>query len=118
MVYGFLRKFGEYPAEELRKRYTEASRKQDFVSRHLLLAECCINMEARAADGSVTYNYSLEADYLDPKDEYHFLCESELILFLLPVQQRLIYAKRYAQKIWEDIGQDDNENVCIRFCSY
>lgn len=76
-----LRTFNDYPDEELRKRYTESSRKQSFIDRCLLLADGCIAMDARTADASngVAYEYSLGADYLDPDNEYHFLAENEFI---------------------------------------
>ncbi|MGH7157468.1 MAG: replication-relaxation family protein [Candidatus Saccharimonadales bacterium] len=75
-----LRQFGEYSAEELRKRYTESSRKRTFIDRCLLLADCCINMEARSAGSSgVTYTYTMEADYADRDNEYYFLNESEFV---------------------------------------
>lgn len=175
----FLRKLDEYPVEELRKRYTEASRKQDFIARCLLLADCCINMEARTADGSnVEYSCVTEADYADPDNDYHFLVESEfvhphlcyvkkqvegiteatylveifdtttprymvkkklkdyvdfldsdeweqgtgdgalpIVLVACPTLAELIYAKRYTRKQLEDIGQEDNEDFCIRLAT-
>ena len=76
----FLRKLGDYPENELRKRYKESSRQQHSINRCLLLADCCINMDTRSADNSdLTYSYVLEADYIDPDNDYHFLCESEFI---------------------------------------
>jgi hypothetical protein len=73
-----LRRLGDYPPEELRKRYKESSRQQDSIARCLLLADCTLNLEARST-GSVMYSYALEADYVDPSNKYHFLSESELI---------------------------------------
>lgn len=177
----FLRQLGEYPPEELRKRYTESSRKQPFIDRCLLLADCCLNMDARSADGSgVTYSYATEADYTDPDNKYYFLNDSEFIRphlcylkeqianedimttsywveifdattprymvkkklkgyvnFLdsdewesgtgdgeLPIVHiacnsvvELIYAKRYTRKLLEDVGQEDNEGICVRFAT-
>jgi hypothetical protein len=177
----FLRQLDEYPVEALRKRYTESSRKQDFIARRLLLADCCINMEARTADGSnVVYSYVTEADYADPASDYYFLAEDELVRphlcytkevdgddglttanYLIgifdattprymvkkklkgyvdfldsdeweqgtgdgelpivhiacPAKAELIYAKRYTRKLLEDIGQEDNEDICIRFAT-
>jgi len=79
----FLRRLDEadYPNDELRKRYTESSRKQPFIDRCLLLADGCIHMNARSADSSngVTYEYSLKGDYFNPSNEYYFLVESEYI---------------------------------------
>jgi hypothetical protein len=177
----FLRQLGEYPPEELRKRYTESSRKRPFIDRCLLLADCCLNMEARSADGSgATYTYATEADYADPDNDYYFLNESEFIhpqlcylkenntdddftatSYLIeifdvttprymvkkklkgyvnfldsdeweggtgdgelpivhiacPSVAELIYAKRYTRKLLEDLGQEDNEDICIRFAT-
>src|SRR5579862_8255770 len=53
----FLRRVGTYPTTELRKRYTESARGHVFVERCLLLAECCLNMDARnAANDGVFYS--------------------------------------------------------------
>jgi hypothetical protein len=176
-----LRQLDEYPAEELRKRYAESSRQQTFIDRCLLLANCCINMETRNTDGSgVAYTYATEADYVDPKNEYYFLNDSEfihpqlcylkeqdaedgfiatnyLVEFFDPTTPRymvkkklkgyvdfldsgdweqetgdselpivhivcpsiaeLAYAKRHTRKLLEDVGQEDNEDVCIRFAT-
>jgi len=77
----FLRNLDDHPEEELRKRYNESSRKQAFIDRCLLLADGCISMDARTddADNGMTYEYSLEADYLGPDNEYHFFVENEFI---------------------------------------
>jgi hypothetical protein len=75
-----LRELGDYPEDELRKRYKDASRQQDFISRCLLLADCCIHLEARnKGDANVNYTYALEADYADPDNDHAFLGESEYI---------------------------------------
>ena len=70
-----------YPLEELRKRYRESSRSQTFTDHCLLIADCCINLEARTKDTSskLRYSYVTKADYIDPDNDYHFLYESELI---------------------------------------
>ena len=76
----FLRQLEDYLEEELRKRYKESTRQQDFISRCLLLAECCLQLEGRNKDDDgVTYSYALEADYTDPANDYNFLSESEYI---------------------------------------
>jgi hypothetical protein len=76
----FLKGIDEYPDKELHKRYTESSRKRAFIDRCLLLADGCLNMEARSTDGSgVSYIYSLEADYPNPDNDYHFLAENEFV---------------------------------------
>jgi hypothetical protein len=70
----YLRTVGEYPPEELRKRYTESARKPAFISKCLLLVDCCLNLEAQITD-AVNYLSETEADYADPENEYHFLSE-------------------------------------------
>lgn len=75
----FLRGLGDYPEDELRKRYKDASRQQDFIGRRLLLADCCIHLEANNKGYDVTYTYALETDYTDYAHDYSFLIESEFI---------------------------------------
>ncbi len=177
----FLKSLDEYPTEQLRKRYTESSRKQVFVDRCLLLADCCINMEARtAADSNVAYFYATEVDYTNPDNDYHFLADDEfvhphlcytkevdaddglmttsylveifdtttprymvkkilkgyidfldsdewesgtgdgelpIVHIACPTKAELIYAKRHTRKLLENIGQEDNEDICIRFAT-
>lgn len=76
----FLRKLGEYPEDSLRKRYKDATRQQDFITRCLLLVDCIIHLEGRnKSDDEVSYTYALEADYTDPDNDYNFLAASEFI---------------------------------------
>lgn len=70
----FLKGLDEYPVEELRKRYTEASRKRAFIDRCLLLTDCCLNVESRCV-GDVRFSSVLHADYVNPDNGYHFLHE-------------------------------------------
>lgn len=69
-----LRNLGDYPDEELRKRYTESSRKRAFIDRCLLLAGCCLNVESRSI-GNVRFSSVLHADYVNPDNDYNFLHE-------------------------------------------
>lgn len=69
-----LRQAGEYPAQELRKRYHEADRSEGFRARCLLLTECCIGFAAKSA-GNVRYAAVTQAEYADPSSQYHFLQE-------------------------------------------
>jgi len=75
-----LRQLG-YPEAELRKRYKDNGRQQDFINRCLLLADCAIHLEARNnnSDDSVHYDYAVEADYLNPDDGHAFVAESKWI---------------------------------------
>lgn len=75
----FLRQTGEYTETDLRKRYKDATRQQDFIDRCLLLADCTIHLEARNKNDGVSYTYALEADYADPDSDYCLLEESEFI---------------------------------------
>lgn len=70
----FLRTLNEYPTTELRKRYKESSRQQSFIDRCLILADCCVTLEAKSIDG-VQYSYVLQADYVDRDSDRHFLNE-------------------------------------------
>ena len=87
----FLKTLDEYPLEEVRKRYREASRSRTFIDRCILLADCCINMEANSV-GNKQYRYETEADYINPDSDYHFLNDSEL------VQPHLCYEKQERKK--------------------
>ena len=60
--------------EELRKRYKESSRQQPFIDRCLLLANCCLNLEAVVSAGK-HYSYLTESDYIKPDSDYNFLSE-------------------------------------------
>jgi hypothetical protein len=70
----YLRETGEYPAEELRKRYKEPNRTQAFIDKCLLVADCCITLQAKSND-QLQYSWVLAADYADPDHEYGFLNE-------------------------------------------
>jgi hypothetical protein len=70
----FLRALNEYPPEELRKRYKEATRQQPFIDRCLLLANCCLNLEANSK-GNKHYSYMTESDYVNPESDYNFISE-------------------------------------------
>jgi hypothetical protein len=78
---GLLRSLGVYPEDELRKRYKDSSRQQDFIDRCLLLADCCLHLEARNNEDADTlhYDYAIETDYMDSDDDFYYLSESEFI---------------------------------------
>jgi len=69
-----LRQTDVYPAEELRKRYKESTRKQSYIDKCLLIAECCITLQANSVD-DVGYSFHVESDYIDPESDYDFLNE-------------------------------------------
>lgn len=70
-----------FPLDEIRKRYRETSRSQTFIDHCLLIADCCLDLEAKIIDtaNKLTYTYVTKADYNDPDSDYYFLHESELI---------------------------------------
>jgi len=67
-----------YPLEELRKRYRESTRSQNYIDRCVLLADCCITLQQHSTK-TVGYYYQTEADYLSESSYYHFILDSELI---------------------------------------
>jgi hypothetical protein len=68
----FLRSTNEYPVDQLRNRYRESSRKHSFISRCVLLGDCCITLISKSSTNT-HYTFVTQADYADPKNEYHFL---------------------------------------------
>lgn len=67
----YLKMTGDYPTFELRKRYKEAGRKQSYISRCLLIADCCIALDDKAKTSqSLRYTYVTEADYSDLDSPY------------------------------------------------
>lgn len=76
----YLRSLNTYPNGELRKRYKEPTRTQAFINHCLLIADCCIALQAKSND-ELKYACVLPADYIDPNSEYHFLDEIKPHLF-------------------------------------
>ncbi len=70
----YLRSTGDFPAEELRKRYKESTRTQSYIEKCLIIADCCVTLKANTV-GDVTYSFCVGADYTDPESDYHFLSE-------------------------------------------
>lgn len=79
-----------YPQEEISKRYKEHKRSRTFVDHSVLVAQCCLALEAfnvASADKAVTdsnknnvfYTYFTEADYIDTDHAYHFLAEHQVL---------------------------------------
>jgi hypothetical protein len=69
---------GAYPVEELRKRYREHDRSESFRTHSILLADCCINLQAKTTR-KLSYDCYTQADYTPPGRNYHFLSESDII---------------------------------------
>ncbi len=76
----YLRETNEYPNIELRKRYKESTRTQVFIDRCLLIADCCIALQAKSTD-EVEYSCVLPADYIDTTSSMHFLNDLKPHLF-------------------------------------
>lgn len=76
----FLRASG-CPADELRKRYRDSNRQPAFIDRCLLLAACCLHLEAKnkGDDATLHYDYACEADYTDPDNAFSYLSDNEFI---------------------------------------
>jgi hypothetical protein len=81
----YLREVGCYPGEELRKRYKEPGRTQVFIDRCLLVADCCIALQAKSGD-ELKYSFVLSADYANPESSHHFLNELKPHLFFAKQQ--------------------------------
>ncbi|EDK72817.1 hypothetical protein TM7_0026 [candidate division TM7 genomosp. GTL1] len=76
----YLRSLNEYPNEELRKRYKEPTRTKAFINHCLLMADCCVALEAKSSD-ELQYVSVLPSDYTYPDSEYYFLNEIKPQLF-------------------------------------
>lgn len=81
----YMRAWDEFPPAELRKRYHESTRTQDFIDRNLLLAGCCIDLMVHATTG-VQYAYMTQADYADPAGDYWYLTECKPHLLVTKVE--------------------------------
>ncbi len=83
-----------YQPEELHKRYKDKDRAQSFIERSILVAGCCLTLEAvnqrKPDEGNTTadtaktapqihYTCITEADYLDEDSDYHFLSDHETL---------------------------------------
>lgn len=134
----YLRDQNTYPAEELRKRYKEPNRTQVFIDRCLLVADCCIALQAKSS-GSLQYSCVLPADYIDPASDYHFFDEikshlcfikqndgqttSYLLEMLDPLMPRYAIRKRIKDYVeylasgdWQDETEYDEPPVILIAC--
>jgi len=68
-----MRRLGRFPESELRKRYKDRVQQQSFMTRSLLIADCCLQLEAHSKDegDSLQYSYTLPADYADQDSEIY-----------------------------------------------
>ncbi len=70
----WLRGRGEYPPDELHKRYQDNTRALSFRTRHLLLADCALSFMAKQTH-ETAYTIITPPDYYHPDNAYHFLRE-------------------------------------------
>jgi hypothetical protein len=132
----YLRELGTYPSEELRKRYKEPGRKLVFIERCLLIADCCIALQAKSND-KVRYTCVMPADYADPDNSHYFLDELKPHLYFskrddkgitnyllesfeqtLPRYQLRTRIKDYVDHLG-DWGQDDASTpVALFICAH
>jgi Replication-relaxation len=70
----YLKKTSDYQTLELRKRYKESGRTQSYISRCLLLADCCISLDEKTkTSANLRYSYLTEADYSNSDSPYNSL---------------------------------------------
>lgn len=81
-----LRESGDYPAEELRKRYKEPTRSEAFIARCLLITDCCIVLEAKSKE-DMRYSCVLVADYAGFDNERRFLQDLKPQLYFVKHQK-------------------------------
>jgi hypothetical protein len=135
----YLHDTGEYSSEELRKRYKEAGRTQVFIDRCLLVADCCIALQAKN-NSQLQYSWMLLADFADPDHEYGFLNElkphlcflkeagEQTTCYLLevfdPLMPRYAIRKRIKDYVeyltsgdWQDQSGHDDSPIILIACS-
>lgn len=84
---GFLKTLDAYPRTELRKRYAEPSRRPSFISKSLLLADCCINFEKRNRQKTgIEYSYRRDPIHT-PNFIYQFLDDLRPDLYFVKKEQ-------------------------------
>ena len=69
-----LKRSGDYPIEELRKRYRESSRSSGFIARCSILADAVLDLTAKSGE-NVRYACVTQTEFADPGNEFHFLAE-------------------------------------------
>ena len=80
----YLKSLDKYPIEEIRKRYKEDNRSRTFIDRSLLIADCALTLKTVGSG----YGCIVEADYIDPAHEYHFLAEHDILRPSLYIQKQ------------------------------
>ncbi|HET9174323.1 MAG TPA: hypothetical protein VFN56_03515 [Candidatus Saccharimonadales bacterium] len=68
-----------YEIEQLRKRYKDGQRSTMFIDRCLLIADCQLRLMHASSSLSSTYTGIVQADYLDERSDYNFLCDLDTL---------------------------------------
>lgn len=76
----YLRTTTTYAPSGLRKRYKETTRTPEFITRCLLIVDCCMTLVARSIQ-NVAYTYAVAADYDETTNYYSFLSELQPHLY-------------------------------------
>lgn len=76
----YLRASDEYPRVELRKRYKDASRQPDFITRSVVIASCCITLQTQRR-ATLHYACYPPSEYLQPNNNFDFLRELQPHLY-------------------------------------
>jgi hypothetical protein len=106
----FLRQTKQYTEADLRKRYKDNERQQDFIAKCLLLVDCTIHLHARnmaseETNEGVQYAYALEADYANPDHDYNLVAESEYIhpdlIFTKTIEDDATTAQAYLMQLFD-----------------
>lgn len=71
-----------YSETELRKRYKDSARQQTYIDQSILIADCCNTLEASNND-EINYTYIVEADYMDPNSQFHYLNDLKPALYFI-----------------------------------
>lgn len=79
-----LKSLDQYPIEEVRKRYKENKRSRTFIDRNLLIASCALSLKTVGSG----YGCIVEAHYIDPHHDYHFLAEHDILRPSLYIQKQ------------------------------
>lgn len=68
----YLRSTGNYPLNEIRKRYYESGRSEGFVSRSIVLGDICIELDGKTSE-SVRYVSQTASQFALPGSPFHFV---------------------------------------------
>lgn len=97
----YLRSLSKYRTDELRKRYKDSNRTQAFISRSLLIADCCITLIAQS-DDKIQYFFSLPTDYMDSNNPHNYLED---------LRPHLVLSRRRGDDTTEYIFENFEQNL-------